>query len=152
MISSERNEPDPAPARTRLVVLACTLVALVLFLVVGRLLEPDPRGYGTHEQLGMEGCWMVERWATPCPGCGVTTSLVLASRGRVLDSLAAQPFGTLLAGLLVAAVLWSAVAVLRRRDVAADLSRLRPWRWGTVLGLLLLASWAYKIARMRGWL
>ena len=38
------------------VLLAAWAVMLVAVLAVARRLEPDPRGFGTHEQLGLSPC------------------------------------------------------------------------------------------------
>ena len=46
---------------------AATVLGL---LAVAVFLEPDPRGYGTHEKLGFAPCLPMELWEIPCPGCG----------------------------------------------------------------------------------
>lgn len=37
-------------------------------------LKPDPRGYGTHQQLGLPPCSLRLLWGIPCPSCGGTTA------------------------------------------------------------------------------
>ena len=133
---------------------AILLIALLGFpvaVVLGRYLEPDARGVGTHEQLGFEPCWMMAELDLPCPGCGVTTSVSLASRGDLWGSFANQPFGFLLVVLSLAAFLWAVVSALRGRDLWLGLAKLRFWTWAAPLGFALLVSWAYKVARIRGW-
>ena len=51
------------------------------FGLAGRL-SPDPRGYGTHQQLGLPGCTfqMLTQW--PCPSCGGTTAFAHFVRGQ----------------------------------------------------------------------
>ncbi len=38
---------------------------LALLALLGLALEPDPRGHGTHERLGLQPCLPMERWALP---------------------------------------------------------------------------------------
>ncbi|MEW6073543.1 MAG: DUF2752 domain-containing protein [Planctomycetota bacterium] len=116
------------------------------------LLAPDPRGYGTHQQLGLLPCLPMELWHLPCPGCGVTTSICLALRGDPWGSVVNQPFGFLVALFLVGFVAWAAVAHLRGRDLGADVRRLRPERALKGLAVLGALAWAYKIAIVRGWI
>src|SRR5204863_10072293 len=70
-----------------------SLGALVIFVVLALWIRPDPRGFGTHEQLGLPACKMMEWTGIPCPGCGVTTSLALFGRGRFFAALHNQPLG-----------------------------------------------------------
>ena len=65
------------------IVLALAWLALGGAFLLGRFLEPDPRGFGTHEQLGFRACLPVELWNVPCPGCGVTTAVTLAVHGEL---------------------------------------------------------------------
>ena len=43
-------------------------------LVTARNLEPDPRGFGTHEQLGLTPCYFQELTGHVCLLCGGTTA------------------------------------------------------------------------------
>jgi hypothetical protein len=133
-------------------VLAALVAAPLALLALGAWLVPDPRGFGTHEQLGFRPCWPMSRWNVPCPGCGVTTALALLVRWRVLSAVATQPFGPLLlAGAWAAAAL--AVAVHRRgRELPRELVRPGVRRGLGVVGLLFVAAWLYKLAVVRGWL
>lgn len=141
----------PAPSRRTaehrwLVVVS--LMGLAGMVAAGLWLEPDPRGYGTHEKLGFAPCFPMEHWGIPCPGCGVTTAVTLATRGRLLQSLRTQPFGFLLAVVLPAFFVWILVGHARGRDRWEDLRRLpRPWlrRAGTLALALLVLAWLYKI-------
>lgn len=145
---------DDRPARSRehRLVLLLALAAPLALLALGRLLEPDPRGWGTHEQLGFRACYPMAHWNVPCPGCGVTTAVALALHGAPLASLRAQPLGlvTLAGAGLVA--LWALRGHARGRDLFAELPGL-PWkRLGAGLGALAACAWLYKLALVRGWL
>ncbi len=121
-------------------------LALPLGLAVaGVFLDPDPRGFGTHEQLGLWPCRSMALLRIPCPGCGVTTSVALAVRGRLLDSLATQPFGTLFVLLSLAFSAWSIGGHLQRRDLYAALRAKRLTPWWIALTAALGSSWIYKL-------
>jgi hypothetical protein len=109
-------------------------------------LRPEPSGLGTHRQLGLAACsWHVERGYV-CPTCGVTTAFTLATQGRLIDAVATQPFGALLAMAAGAAfwlagwAAWSGSGwsrwVMRRA--------LRP-AVGALAGLVLMGGWAYRL-------
>jgi hypothetical protein len=124
----------------------------VVLFALGRYLTPDPRGWGTHEQLGFRPCLPMRLWSFPCPGCGVTTSIALAAHGRPLAALRTQPFGLIMLGSALAAATWAVAGHARGRDLRIELASVgwRRWtRWLVTLGLL---AWCYKIALARGWL
>jgi hypothetical protein len=127
------------------IVLAGAFLGLALFLVLAWFVAPDPRGYGTHEKLGLPACAMMKWLHVPCPGCGVTTSVTLAAHGRVLDAVRTQPFGVVVAIAIPLAALWALLGHFRGRDLYRDLNavRLAPWLW--VIGGALALSWIYKL-------
>jgi hypothetical protein len=124
-----------------------TLLALcAIALTAARLLEPSPRGVGTHEQLGLPPCLFLKLTGLPCPSCGLTTSFAHAARLHFYEALVTQPFG--LIACAAALLLVPTVGFLMHRRV--------PWarafharatnRSLLVLLALYLSSWAYKIA------
>lgn len=72
-------------------------IGLAVVLGVARRLEPDPRGYGTHTQLGLYPCMFAQVTGSPCPSCGMTTAFAWFVRGRFGQSWQANPAGTLIA-------------------------------------------------------
>lgn len=134
------------------IVLGFALASVALFLVLGVVVDPDPRGFGTHERLGLPTCKPMDWWNVPCPGCGVTTSVALAAHGHPWDSIVNQPFGFLVALALPIFALWAFVSAVRGRDLAVELSRWRIGVLGVVLVLVMIASWAYKLALVRDWI
>jgi len=115
-------------------------------LVVGALgLEPDPRGYGTHEQLGLPPCGFLPGSGIPCPTCGVTTAFTLVAHGRPIEAVAAQPFGALLGAIALALpVLLVASCVAPALDPGTLVARARPWRIALALLTVALASWGLR--------
>jgi len=140
------------PERTRghWALLALSLATTLLLLTLTLFTTPDPRGFGTHEQLGLPPCRSIEWLGFPCPGCGITTSISLLLHGDLRASLATQPFGLIATLLLAAFAAWGPLAALAGRDLGRDLSRLRLGPWGAALGALLAAAWAYKIVAVVG--
>jgi len=132
------------------IVLGCALLSAIVIVLLVTVAHPDPRGYGTHEQLGLPPCRAMEWLGVPCPGCGVTTSVALALDGELRASFANQPFGFLVAFALPLFVLWALAGHLLGRDLYRDAlsPRARPLLH---LGLaLLLAGWLWKIWRVWG--
>lgn len=86
------------------------LVAWATFLLggfaVARTLEPDPRGFGTHQQFGLPECSVRLMFSRPCPGCGMTTCFSHFVRGEFVAAAQANPAGLLLAALCVVMIPW----------------------------------------------
>ena len=126
-------------------VLLAPLAGLALLAVFAFAVTPDPRGFGTHEKLGLPSCKLMEWFGVPCPGCGVTTSVALAARGRILDSIRNQPFGLVVVlGILVGTV-WTIRGHARGRNLYADLVAIPPRPWAIGLGTALGVAWIYKL-------
>lgn len=134
------------------ILLGAALGGLLVLAVLGLFVDPDPRGFGTHEKLGLPPCKPMEWWNVPCPGCGVTTSVSLAAHGRFWASMRNQPFGFFVALALPAFAIWCAWHALRGRDLNNAVHGVRVGRWGIALGCFMLAAWAYKLAMVRSWL
>ncbi|NOX60289.1 MAG: DUF2752 domain-containing protein, partial [Planctomycetes bacterium] len=65
--------------------------AIMVLLAAGAIIgtagfvTPDPKGFGTHEQLGQQRCSWPRQYAIPCPTCGMTTAFAYVVRGRMLS-------------------------------------------------------------------
>jgi hypothetical protein len=95
--------------------LAAFGLGLAMILVVARGLRPDPRGFGTHTQLGLWPCAFKEATGRPCPTCGMTTSFAWFARGEPARSWRANPAGSLLAPTCLAMIPWLLLASARAR-------------------------------------
>lgn len=95
------------------------LVAWSLFLTAGFALavslDPDPRGFGTHQRLGLPPCTFRIMFDVPCPSCGMTTSFAHFVRGQFLRSAQANVAGLLLAAVCAMQVPWCWYSVCRGR-------------------------------------
>lgn len=96
--------------RLSLLILAAGLVGL---LGVARRLEPDPRGFGTHQQLGLAPCSFRLGAGYNCPTCGMTTAFAWFTRAEPRRSWDANPAGLAIAASLVAVIPWMAVVAWR---------------------------------------
>ncbi|MCY2959918.1 MAG: DUF2752 domain-containing protein [Planctomycetota bacterium] len=152
-LTSETSETSApvAPKRSleHWALLSGAILAAFAVLVLGTWIEPDPRGFGTHEKLGMGACNFLAWTGIPCPGCGVTTSVSLAAHGSFRAAFWNQPFGLIVALLAPLAALVAIVQHARGRDLGATLRALRPAWWGLGLGIAAAAGWAWKIVAMR---
>jgi Protein of unknown function (DUF2752) len=81
-------------------------LAALMLVATARSLTPDPRGYGTHEQLGLGACSFTRLTGWRCPTCGMTTAWARATRGDLRAALAASGGGTVLLLLTVIAAPW----------------------------------------------
>jgi hypothetical protein len=106
------------PASRGLLVLV-GLVLLAGFGLSGRL-SPDPRGYGTHQQLGLPGCTfqMLTQW--PCPSCGGTTAFAHFVRGQWPSAVRANAAAFVLALVCAVLVPWSWASAASGRTIGID--------------------------------
>ena len=114
-------------------------------LIVAALLPPSDRGYGTHEQLGLQPCGMLASTGVPCMTCGYTTSFSHFAKGNLWRAAVVQP-GGLATAIGAAAAVWVGGYIAATGRPAHRALRLVPvWGWVAVLGTLALGGWAYKI-------
>ena len=86
---------------------------LLGLLAVALWLEPDPRGFGTHQQLGLPPCTFSTIFGFRCPSCGMTTSWSHTVRGQLLAAAQANTGGVMLALLAISVGPWLLVSGVR---------------------------------------
>jgi hypothetical protein len=101
-------------ARLLLATFGLTLIALI---ATARTLKPDPRGYGTHEQLRLATCGFTRLTGWRCPTCGMTTSWAHAARGDFRSAVAASGGGTALLALVAPAACWAVASAVGGRMI-----------------------------------
>ncbi len=122
--------------------LACLLAAL---LFVATRVKPDPRGYGTHEQLGLTPCAVRAILNIPCPTCGGTTSFAHFVRGDWRAAFNANSAAFVCALLATLSIPWLAASAFAGRlagVVRAD------WLFIALVALvavLTLSNWVIRI-------
>jgi len=125
--------------------LLAAAAGLALPLLLAGWLVPDPRGMGTHEQLGLPACGFYTRFGVRCPTCGMTTAWAHMVRGQVGPALRASAAGSLLAVVDAAGAAWLLVCAMWGRWWPAPL---RPttmaWIAGTAVAAA-LGEWAVRL-------
>ena len=95
-------------------------------------------------------CLLRELTGLPCPGCGITTSLLALGRGDVAACWAANPAGLVVAGLLAGQAVVAA-DVLRGRSLAGSaVAGTRATRFSTVDRVALGGLVAVWVSRLIG--
>lgn len=139
-----REQRLEGPARWYVLLLAVGLVGL---LGVARGLRPDPRGFGTHTQLGLRPCAFASLTGRPCPSCGMTTAWAYLTRGCLKDSWRANPAGCLIALLVPPLVVWLLLCFWLQKPVGCQ-SMDRPLL--TILAVIVLTSLIFWMVRTLG--
>ena len=124
------------------IALAGIAVGALAVLLVAYNLEPDPRGFGTHEQLGLTPCYFQQRSGHVCPACGATTAWAYMVRGQFAQAVAVNFGGTLLCVATIITVPWLAISASVGRWIVCRVS-LRP---------LLIAATAWMLVVLLDWL
>ncbi|MFP4248336.1 MAG: DUF2752 domain-containing protein [Armatimonadota bacterium] len=108
-----RGQRSMKSARDYRVEAAAVLLVSVAVLILARIMQPNPAGFGTHEQLFVIPCAF--RWLTglPCPACGLTTAFALMARGDVLAALGAHVLGPALYAATWAMLIAAVTALVR---------------------------------------
>lgn len=112
MTEIQQTNGAPIGGVTRALLLGWSLFLLGGF-ALARSLDPDPRGYGTHQQIGLPECSIRLMFSQPCPGCGMTTCFSHFVRGEFVAAGRSNPAGLVLAVLCVLMVPWSVVSAAR---------------------------------------
>lgn len=103
-------------------------VGVALLVVLGAMVGA---GLLPPERIGVELCWLRALSGLPCPGCGLTRSVVSLARGEVARAVWFHPFGLLVLPFSLFAassLLWPAAlrarvhAAIDRRRSAVDLA------------------------------
>jgi len=121
------------------------LVIAIAVLVTAARLHPDPRGTGTHEQLGIPPCGFLAEHGVPCISCGMTTAFTAMAHLQPGLALRANPFGTFLFLVVLVSPFWFVHSLVTDRDPLRILHTRRAAIVLPVLGLLLLINWGVMV-------
>lgn len=89
-------------------------------------------------------CWFHEVTGRPCPFCGASRAFSLTARGNWWEGAQMSPLGTFTYALCVATFVVSIVALATKRRLSVELGPVARRTLWIGLGLLVLASWAYR--------
>ena len=111
------GSPLSLPGRAGLLAASFVLVA---GFTMACWLDPDPRGYGTHQQVGLPECTVQLLWNRPCPGCGMTTCFAHLVRGQWSAAARANPAGLFLGAVCFGLVPWLWLSAWQGKTVGVD--------------------------------
>jgi len=115
-------------------------------LVIAAALDPDPRGFGTHTQLGLPPCAFAALTGMACPSCGLTTAFAYMARMDLTCAWHAHALGPLLYVLTVAMVPCCAFACVAGLPLAATLQRLRVPALAVIIAVAALVHFVVRAA------
>lgn len=145
-----RQIPRPRPPGHVRLIAAIVFAACAGILGLAVKLRPDPRGYGTHQQLRMAPCGMLIAFGIPCPTCGMTTAYAHTVRGNWLRALYAQPAGFVFALATIVCGTGSLWSLVTGRPPRVPGQAITPYRIFLAILILLVGGWGAKIAI--GWI
>lgn len=148
MMDISRASGFPLQRRGRVLLVVWGLLLLGGFGFANRL-EPDPRGFGTHQRLGLPPCTFQVLFHISCPSCGMTTSFSHFSRGEFASAWRANPAGLMLAVLCAMLIPWSWWSAWQSRTSGVS----RPaetvmWLFITLAGVALV-NWIVVLVQNR---
>lgn len=150
-LSAESRSQAKAQGEQRSMGLAARLLlvgtALALAAVLGtaRWMTPDPRGYGTHEQIGLPACTFRQITGVPCPSCGMTTSFAYGVRGRLVSALRANPAGCLLTLAAAGMIPWCLLSAAAGRPIGIRSPERVTLAMVVIVVLTSLGSWFVRL-------
>lgn len=130
------------------------VIAFVIFSITGIVLglamylTPNPNGFGTHQQLGLEQCGFITLLGIPCMMCGMTTSFSHYAHGEIISGFVNQPFSSVLFSMTVAGFVLSCIELISPMNrIDALWNKLTQIRLSVCLLFLftMILSWVYKI-------
>ena len=106
------------------------------------------------EQIGLkrwlDPCGIKQRYGLPCPTCGMTTSVLAFSRGRVIKSFYIQPAAAFLCCMMVVAAFFAfvlAVFGIKFHFLDVLFSQVKLRHLIVALAIVIAAGWVVTLAR-----
>lgn len=143
-MAHDSHEPGMLTRAQRIGLFAGMICVTAGFLAAASI-QPDPRGFGSHQQFGLPPCSFYTLFGIPCPSCGGTTCAAYFVRGRWIAAVCANPavFGLMLTSTTY--LPWAAVCLVRRELWGvSDPGGVAVW---VMIGLSALAvvQWSFRI-------
>ena len=118
---------------------------MIGLLLTAAMLKPDPRGLGTHQQLGLAPCTFQLVFGTRCPACGMTTSWAHLTHAQPWAALKANVGGTSLGLLAMVFGPWLFVSGLRGRWLWKPVAEWTLAIGCIVLMLVIIVDWVCRL-------
>ena len=109
---------------------------LIGLLAIAAWLSPSQSGLGTHRQLGLPPCTLLDWYGIRCPSCGMTTAWSHLMRGQIVPALRANAGGAMLAVAALVGGPWLLASGIRGRWLETWLAE----SWLIALAVLILAT------------
>ncbi len=133
------------PPRSIRLLLTLFALGLMLVFVIACWLEPDGRGFGTHQQLGLPVCTFRKFTGMNCPHCGMTTCFSNVVRGKMSAAWNANPVGIPLVAIFACGIPWCLAVAASGRWLGTQ----EPFYWLILISLgyltLTLIVWGLRI-------
>jgi hypothetical protein len=123
---------------------------LLSLLALAAWLPPDPRGFGTHQRLGLPPCSFQQWTGRRCPSCGMTTAWSCLMRGRIIASFQANAGGALLGLICLVAAPWALISGVRGRWLGRPSESVITVGLVPLLLVVTLADWLIRCLAV-GW-
>ena len=114
--------------------------------ILAACLAPDPRGFGTHQRLGLPPCGFRFVFGIPCPSCGMTTCFAHFTRGDFVGAARANVAGLMLAIVCLIQIPWCWWSAVRGRYWIVRQPSTHLAVWGCVVGAVALINWIWQVA------
>ncbi len=100
----------------------------------------------------VEGCLLKHIAGIPCPSCGSTRSVLALMQGNLIQSLYINPFGILIALLMLIVPVWIIADLVTKRKTLFDYYRqaerlMKKPRIAFPLLFLVLVNWIWNITK-----
>lgn len=137
---------SPVLSSAERILLSAAAALVAAGWILAACLIPDPRGHGTHQQLGLPPCTIRVVLGLPCPACGLTTSASLLMRGQIAAAGRVNPASLILYPTATLCAMWFACCGIYGRWWCTP--RPEPLILAVLLFALavLLASWVWQLA------
>ena len=119
---------------------------LVALLVTAACLTPNPRGMGTHRQLGLPSCTFVQWFGIRCPSCGMTTSWAHLVRGHLASAFRANAGGAMLALASLACGPWLVVSGVKGSWLLGPPREMAILAAGLAIVAVTLIDWTLRLS------
>jgi hypothetical protein len=101
---------------------------------------------GTHEQLGLPPCTLVQWLGVRCPSCGMTTSWAHLTKGHMIAAFRANAGGALLALLAAVCGPWLVASGVRGRWLIAPPHELGTLAVGLAIVAVTVIDWTIRLS------
>ncbi|VXB35836.1 conserved membrane hypothetical protein [Flavobacterium sp. 9AF] len=103
-----------------------------------------------HDSQEVTVCFVKNITNIPCPSCGTTRAVVEISKGNLIDSLFINPFGILVAVIMIVSPFWILLDLIFKRESFYLFYNkielfLRDKKTAIILIVLVLLNWIWNI-------